>query len=411
VSTSTSDATNFYIARAAKRMDLAERVLKLLVTPTREVKVEVAIEKDDGDLAIFTGYRTQHNNARGPYKGGLRYHPHVDADHCLSLASLMTWKTAVVDIPYGGGKGGIDCDPHQLSERELERVTRKFTQQIHELIGPQVDIPAPDMGTNARMMGWIMSEYSKFHGFAPGVVTGKPLDLHGSPGREEATGRGLLVAGEEALKRLGKGIAGTTFAVQGFGNVGSNAARLIHAAGGKVIAVSDHVGGVFDKDGLDIPAVLKHAKAKGTPHGYDGAGEISNAELLACECDVLVPAALDSVITKHNAPHIRAKLVLEGANGPTLPEADEILERREVVVVPDVLANAGGVTVSYFEWVQNLQSFRWELEEINEKLARRMRAAFETVWNLATTKKVSLREAAFLVAIGRVGRATVAQGL
>jgi glutamate dehydrogenase (NAD(P)+) len=392
-------------------MDLTDRLLKLLVTPTRSVKVEVAIETDDGDLAIYTGYRVQHNNARGPYKGGLRYHPHVDEDHSLSLASLMTWKTAIVDIPYGGGKGGVNCDPHKLSERELERITRKFVQQIHEMIGPAVDIPAPDMGTNARTMAWIMSEYQKFHGFAPGVVTGKPLDLHGSPGREEATGRGLLVVAEEALRRMGREIAGTTFAVQGFGNVGSNAARLIHQAGGKVIAVADHVGGVYEKEGLDIPALLRHAKEKKTPHGFPGAREISNAELLVCECDVLVPAALDSVITKENAGEIRAKLVLEGANGPTLPEADEILEKREVVVVPDILANAGGVTVSYFEWVQNLQSFRWEVDEINDKLARRMRAAFETVWNLAASKKVSLREAAFLVAIGRVGRATVAMGL
>jgi glutamate dehydrogenase (NAD(P)+) len=407
----TFEATNHFLRKAMQRMDLAEHIQTLLVTPTREVKVEVPIELDDGSIAVFTGFRVQHSNARGPYKGGLRYHPLMDDEHSRALASLMTWKTAVVDIPYGGGKGGINCDPAKLSERELERATRRFIQQIHELIGPQVDIPAPDVNTNATTMGWIMSEYSKFHGFSPAVVTGKPLDLHGSPGREEATGRGILYIAQEVLKRLNRKVEGTSFAVQGFGNVGSNAARLLHAAGGKVVAVSDVKGGIYSKAGLDIPAVLKHLAETRSVVGFPGADAMSNEALLTCECDVLVPAALDGVITKENAPEVRAEIILEGANGPTLPDADEILHKRERIVVPDILTNAGGVTVSYFEWVQNLQSFRWELDEINDKLARRMRAAFETIWNLATTKKISLREAAFIVAIGRVGRATLIMGL
>ncbi len=407
----TFEATNYFLRKAAKRMDLAERVQTMLMTPTREVKVGVSIELDNGELAVYQGFRVQHSNVRGPYKGGLRYHPQVDDDHARSLASLMTWKTAVVDIPYGGAKGGISCDPKTMSEREVERATRKFIQQIHELIGPQVDIPAPDVNTNATTMGWILSEYSKFHGFSPGVVTGKPLDLHGSPGREEATGRGVLYCAEEVLGRLGKKIAGTTFAVQGFGNVGSNAARLLHEAGGKILAVSDVSGGIRNPAGLDIPAVIKHVRETRGVAGFPGSTPISNEDLLVSECDVLVPAALDGVITRENAPEIRAKVILEGANGPTLPDADEILFKREIISVPDILCNAGGVTVSYFEWVQNLQSFRWELDEINQKLSRKMRSAFETVWNLATSRKISLREAAFIVAIGRVGRATLVMGV
>jgi glutamate dehydrogenase (NAD(P)+) len=405
------DAANYYLRKAAKRMDLAERVQTLLMTPTREVKVEVAIELDSGDLAVFQGFRVQHSNARGPYKGGLRYHPVMDDDHARSLASLMTWKTAVVDIPFGGAKGGINCDPKLLSERELERATRKFIGQIHDIIGPNIDIPAPDVNTNATTMAWIMSEYSKFHGFSPAVVTGKPVDLFGSQGREEATGRGLLYCAEECLQRMGRKIDGTTFAIQGFGNVGSNAARLLHAAGGKVIAVSDVKSGILNKAGLDIPALLKHVKETKLVEGFAGAQTISNEELLTLDCDVLAPCALDGVITRENAGEVRAKLVLEGANGPTLPEADEILHRREIVVVPDILCNAGGVTVSYFEWVQNLQQFRWEVDEVNEKLSRRMRAAFDTVWKLATSRKISLREAAFIVAIGRVGRARITMGI
>jgi glutamate dehydrogenase (NAD(P)+) len=391
-------------------MDLAERVQQLLITPARTVKVEVAIELDNGDLGNFTGFRCQHSNDRGPFKGGLRFHPALDEDHAEALASLMTWKTAVVDIPYGGGKGGINCDPRVMSQKELQRTTRRFVQQIHEIIGPQVDIPAPDMGTNATVMAWIMSEYSKFHGFSPAVVTGKPLDLHGSAGREEATGRGVMYACEEILRRLKEQIAGTTFSIQGFGNVGSHAARLLAQHGGKIVCVSDIGGAVHNPEGLDVLRLFKHVEQNGSVVGFDGGEAIDGEGVLTYGCDVLIPAALDGVITRENASEIRAKVVIEAANGPVLPEADEILESKGVVVVPDIYANAGGVTVSYFEWVQNLQSFRWEIDDINEKLRRKMSSAFETIYNLATRKKISLREAAFIVAIGRVGRATLYMG-
>ncbi|RME76075.1 MAG: glutamate dehydrogenase [Planctomycetota bacterium] len=405
-----TEATTWYFRKAARRMDLAERVQRLLVTPARTVKVEVAIELDNGELANFTGFRCQHSNDRGPFKGGLRYHPALDEDHAEALAALMTWKTAVVDIPFGGAKGGINCDPRTMSAKELQRTTRRFVQQIHEVIGPQVDIPAPDMGTNATVMAWIMSEYSKFHGFSPAVVTGKPLDLHGSAGREEATGRGVMYATEQILGRLDRQIAGSRFSIQGFGNVGSHAARLLAGQGGKIVCVSDIGGAIYNPEGIEIDRLLEHVRETGTVAGFDGAAPIEPEQVLTCECDVLIPAALDGVITRENAEEVRAAVVIEAANGPVLPEADEILERRGIVVVPDIYANAGGVTVSYFEWVQNLQSFRWEVDDINDKLRRRMQTAFDTIYRLATRKKISLREAAFIVAIGRVGRATLYMG-
>lgn len=405
------EATNRFFRQAAKRMDLAERIQTLLITPARTVKVEVAIELDNGELGNFTGYRVQHSNDRGPYKGGLRFHPHVDEDHAGSLASLMTWKTAVVDIPYGGAKGGVNCNPRTMSEKEVERVTRRFVQQIHEIIGPQVDIPAPDVNTNATVMAWIMSEYSKIHGFAPAVVTGKPLDLHGSAGREEATGRGVMYATENLLKTIGRGLKGTTFVIQGFGNVGSNAARLLVEKGAKILGVSDVNGAIYAEDGLDIPALLEHAKATRTVVGFQDHDTISNDEILLKPCDVLIPAALGGVLTAENANDVQAKIIVEAANGPTVPDADEIFQRRDITVIPDIYANAGGVTVSYFEWVQNLQSFRWEKDDIDQKLHRRMETTFDTIHRLATTKKISLREAAFIVAIGRVGRATLYMGI
>ncbi len=405
-----SEATTWYLRKAARRMDLAERVQRLLITPARTIKVEVAIELDNGDLANFTGFRCQHSNDRGPFKGGLRFHPALDEDHAEALASLMTWKTAVVDIPFGGAKGGINCDPRVMSPKELQRVTRRFVQQIHEVIGPQVDIPAPDMGTNATVMAWIMSEYSKFHGFSPAVVTGKPLDLHGSAGRAEATGRGVMYAAEEILRRLDRAIEGTRFAIQGFGNVGSHAARLLAEQGGKVVGVSDIGGAIYNARGIDVARLLGHVERQGTVAGFDGAEPIDGEAVLTCACDVLIPAALDGVITRENAHEVQAEVVIEAANAPVRPEADEILEKRGIVVVPDIYANAGGVTVSYFEWVQNLQSFRWEVDDINDKLRRKMATAFETIYHLATRKKISLREAAFIVAIGRVGRATLYMG-
>lgn len=408
---SSFEETNYYFRKAAQVMELGEHVQALLLNPYREITVNIPLELDSGEVRTFTGYRIQHNKSRGPLKGGLRYHPAVDLDETRSLASLMTWKTAIVDIPFGGGKGGITVDPKQLSEREIERLTRKFIEQIHESIGPMKDIPAPDMNTNAQVMAYVMSEYSKFYGHSPAVVTGKPLDLHGSEGREEATGRGVMYVAEQALETMGRTLAGATFVVQGFGNVGSNACRLIAQAGGKIVATSDMYGGIYNKDGLDIPALAQHMAKHRTVKGFPGAEEVSNEDLLLLECDVLVPAALGHVLTAENAGDVRAKLIVEGANAPTTPQADEIFEKRGIMVVPDILANAGGVTVSYFEWTQNIQQFSWELDKVNTELRRIMLKAFHTVYKVATEKKLSMRTAAFIVGIGRVGKATVLQGI
>jgi glutamate dehydrogenase (NAD(P)+) len=335
-------------------MDVGERIETLLATPLREVKVQVSIELDSGEIRTFTGYRIQHDNSRGPMKGGLRYHPKVDQDETIGLASLMTWKTAVVNLPYGGAKGGITCDPAQMSLKELERLTRKFVDQIQDIIGPTRDVPAPDVNTNPQVMAWIMDQYSKYHGHSPAVVTGKPLDLYGSKGREAATGRGVLYVCREILRDLGMPVKGSRVAIQGFGNVGSRTARLLAEDGAVIVAASDVHGGVKNPQGLDVVGLFEHVKRQGTVKGFAGGNACSNDEVLAADCDVLVPAALGGVITRRNAAEIRARVIVEGANGPTDPEADEILEKRGVVVVPDILANAGGVTVSYFEWVQNL---------------------------------------------------------
>ena len=406
------EEVNYYFRKAARVMDLSAAVERMLVTPFREVKVDVSITLDSGELGTFIGYRVQHDKSRGPMKGGLRYHPTVDLDEALGLASLMTWKTAVVNLPYGGAKGGIAVDPARLSPREQERLTRRFVQQIHDIIGPQTDIPAPDVNTNAQVMAWIMDEYSRIHGFSPAVVTGKPVDLFGSKGREEATGRGVIMALEEYLEDAGLGdVRGKTFAVQGFGNVGSWACRFVHERAGKVLAVSDHRGGVRNPEGLDVPRLVAHAKATGTVTGFSGADAISNAELLVESVDVLVPAALGGVITEANAKDVRARVVLEAANAPTTPRADEILGERGVTVLPDIWVNAGGVTVSYFEWAQNIQQFSWEEDKINAELGRHMRDAYATLARIVRERKVSFRTAAFIVAIGRVGRATVLRGV
>jgi len=406
------EEVNYYFRRAARVMDLSPHVERMLITPFREVKVDVSISLDSGELGTFIGYRVQHDRSRGPMKGGLRYHPAVDMDEVLGLASLMTWKTAVVNLPYGGAKGGIAVDPARISERELERLTRRFVQQIHDLIGPQTDIPAPDMGTNAQVMAWIMDEYSKIHGFSPAVVTGKPVDLFGSRGREEATGRGVLFAMEEFLKDVGGGeIRGKRCAIQGFGNVGSWTARFLHEAGAKVVAVSDHRGGITNPEGLDVPKLVEHARRTRTVAGFPGVDSISNAELLVSDVDVLIPAALGGVITRENARDVRARYVVEAANAPTTPEADEILTERGIPILPDIYANAGGVTVSYFEWTQNIQQFTWEEAKIVGELRRYMSEAYTTLSKVARQHRVPLRTAAFIVAIGRVGRATVLRGL
>ncbi|KRT75319.1 MAG: glutamate dehydrogenase, glutamate dehydrogenase (NAD(P)+) [Candidatus Rokubacteria bacterium CSP1-6] len=406
------EEVNYYFRRAARIMDVSSHVERMLVTPFREVKVDVSITLDSGELGTFIGYRVQHDRSRGPMKGGLRYHPTLDMDEALGLASLMTWKTAIVNLPYGGAKGGIAVDPHQLSDRELERLTRRFVEQIHDIIGPQTDIPAPDMGTNAQVMAWIMDEYSKIHGFSPAVVTGKPVDLFGSKGREEATGRGVVFAMEEFLKDVGGGeIRGKRCAIQGFGNVGSWAARFLHEAGARVVAVSDQRGGIRNPEGLDIPKLLEHARRAKTVVGFPGADSISNPELLVSDVDVLIPAALGGVLTKENANDVRARYLVEAANAPTTPEADEILTRRGIQILPDVYANAGGVTVSYFEWTQNIQQFTWEEAKISTELKRYMSEAYATLSRVARERRVPLRTAAFIVAIGRVGRATTLRGL
>jgi len=403
------EESHYYFNHAADVLDLSDNIRRIALTPFRVVKVEIVTEDDQGQLMHHIGYRVQHNPARGPMKGGLRYHPSVDEDHTTALANLMTWKTAVVDVPYGGAKGGIDCDPAMMSERELDGVTRQFVSQIKEIIGPTLDIPAPDVNTNAKVMGWIMDEYSKFNGFSPGVVTGKPVHLFGSEGRDEATGRGVMYVLEEALKERSKSLSDVTVAIQGFGNVGSHAARLIAEQGGKILAVADHMGGVSNTDGLDIPALVEWAAEHGTVKGFPDGDVFDGPEVLTWDVDVLIPAALEDVITKENAGDIRADIVVEAANGPTTPQADEILQERGVLVIPDILANAGGVTVSYFEWAQNIQQFRWELERINDELSKIMRRSYAAVNAIVKEKNVSPRTAAFILAIRRVGRAVLSR--
>ena len=411
MTTSSHETTVRYFNRAAELMGLSANMRKLLVTPMREVKVEIGLERDNGDIATFIGYRIQHDESRGPMKGGLRYHSDVDADEVLALATLMTWKTAVVNIPFGGAKGGVAVDVHTLSPGELERLTRRFVDQIHDIIGPDKDIPAPDMGTNAQVMAWIMNQYSRLHGFNPAVVTGKPVELHGSEGREEATGRGVAGVTIALLEKLGQIPQATTIAIQGFGNVGSYAARFLHEQKCRICAVSDASGGVWNRDGLDIAQLAQHLQATGHVADFSGGSSLSNEELLAADVDILIPAALGNVITQDNVAKIRARYIVEAANNPTTYEANDLLEAREIIVVPDILANAGGVTVSYFEWVQNRQQFRWNLEHVRRELDRTMAESFEKVWNLAKERHVSLRTAAYLLGIGRVGRATVLGGL
>ena len=401
----------YYFDQAAERMGLSKNMQTLLLTPEREVKVQVAVERDNGEISTFIGFRIQHNSTRGPMKGGLRFHHEVDADEMLALATLMTWKTAIVNIPYGGAKGGVALNVRELSPGELERVTRKFVDKIHDMVGPDKDIPAPDMGTNAQVMAWIMNQYEKYHGYNPACVTGKPLELHGADGREEATGRGVVTLTVEFLKRMKQEIRGTSVAIQGFGNVGSHMARFLDELGAKIVCVTDALGGVWNPDGLDIPRLLLYAKDHVGVKGFPDAEPITNQELFAAEVDVLIPAALGSVLTAKNAGDVRAKYIIEAANNPTDPQADEIFEKRGITILPDVLANSGGVTVSYFEWVQNRQHFKWELSRVRQELDRILVDSLGKVWQIAEDKKVSLRVAAYLLGIGRVGRATVLGGI
>jgi glutamate dehydrogenase (NAD(P)+) len=406
------DATRFYFDQAADQMDLSDNVRRLLVTPKREVQVQVAVERDNGEIHTYIGYRVQHDSSRGPMKGGMRYHPEVDLDEVRSLAALMTWKTAVVDLPYGGAKGGIAIDPKSLSVRELEQITRRFVDEIHDVIGPDIDIPAPDMGTNAEVMAWFMNQYAKYHGFSPAVVTGKPVELHGLPGREEATGRGVGIMAVKLLSRLGRKPNQTRVAIQGFGNVGSHAAKFLAEAELKVVAVSDVTGGYYRPDGLNVLDVLRYAQHHhGTLAGYAEAETINNEQLLGLDVELLIPAALGGVLTAKNAPQVKAPMIIEAANAPIHPDADEVFDEARIVVLPDILANAGGVTASYFEWVQNRQHYRWGINRVRQELDRVMSDAFESIWEIASQRKVSLRTAAYILGIGRVGRATILGGI
>lgn len=406
------DATQLYFNHAADHLDLSDNVRRWLLMPLREIQVQVTIEMRSGDIASFVGYRVQHDNSRGPMKGGLRFHPDVNLDEVRSLAALMTWKTAVVNLPYGGAKGGIAIDPRQLDRRDLERVTRKFVDQIHDLIGPDIDIPAPDMGTNADVMAWFMNQYAKYHGFSPASVTGKPVELYGLPGREEATGRGVGILAYKLISRLGRKPPATRVAIQGFGNVGSHAAKFLSEADFKVVAVSDVSGAYYRPEGLDISDVLRfvHEHPQGLS-GYTGGERISNEDLLELDVELLIPAALGGVLTAENAPRVKAPLIIEAANGPIMPEADALFDEREIVVLPDILANAGGVTASYFEWVQNRQHYQWGITRVRQELDHVLSESFERVWELAQERRVSLRTAAYIIGIGRVGRASILGGI
>jgi glutamate dehydrogenase (NAD(P)+) len=416
-----SDQNPFHIAQqqfdtAAELLGLHDSVRAILRVPQRELTVNFPVKFDDGSTRVFTGYRVQHNLSRGPVKGGIRYHPSVDIDEVRALAMWMTWKCALVNIPYGGAKGGVVVDPHELSLGELERLTRRFATEISILLGPEKDIPAPDVNTNGQVMAWIMDTISMHRGYTvSAVITGKPIHVGGSLGRVEATGRGVSLMVREAARRMGRSLEGLRIAVQGFGNVGSTAARLLHEQGSRIVGVADASGAYYRSVGLDIGAMQSYAEQHPFRQleGYHAPGveRMSGAELLELDCDVLIPAALENQIHAQNAERIRARLIVEGANGPTTPDADAILAERGVTVVPDILANAGGVIVSYFEWVQGLQSFFWDEYDINGKLERILVGAFERVWALAEERRLPLRTAAYLLAVERVAEASMIRGL
>ncbi len=404
------DTVNRYIIEAATSLKLDDGLMSFLLTPDRQLRVEIPIIRDNGKLEVFIGYRIQHNDSRGPFKGGLRYHPEVTDSEVSALASLMTWKTAIVDIPFGGAKGGIQVDTKTLSLLELERLTRRFTDVIDPIIGPNIDIPAPDVATNEQTMAWIMDQYSRRHGYTPAIVTGKPVSLGGSEGRGAATGLGVAFATREACQSFGIDLKGARVVIQGFGKVGTHTAISLRDMGAKIIGISDVSGGVVNTRGIDLAEALRLHAATGSIHGLQDGQSVSNAELLATECDVLIPAALEDVFTEQNADSVKTKLIVEGANAPTTFEADHIFQQRGIHIVPDILANAGGVTVSYFEWVQNLQQFRWELSEVNQRLERRMVQGYHAIKAKAEEHRTTLRRGAFLLALDRVAEATRLRG-
>jgi glutamate dehydrogenase (NAD(P)+) len=402
------------VDKAVARLDLDPGIIAKIKSTRREFTVNFPVKMDDGSIKIFTGHRIQHNTTRGPAKGGIRYHPDVDLDEVKALAMWMTWKCAVVNIPFGGAKGGITCDPKTMTPREIENMTRRYVYEISMMIGPDRDIPAPDVNTNPQVMAWILDTYSTLKGYSvPGVVTGKPLELGGSLGRLEATGKGVFTIAQETAHHLDFPIEGARVAIQGCGNVGGMAANYFDRAGAKVIAISDYLGGIYNPKGLNVPEALscRNQYSCFITHKGPGWEEITNQELLELDCDILVPAAIENQITGANASKIKAKMIVEGANGPTTPEADEILNDRGIFIAPDILANAGGVTVSYFEWVQNLQELIWNEEEISERLNRILKKSFAEVLGIARKEKADMRTAALMLGVGRVARATKLLGI
>lgn len=404
------DIVRHYFDLAADRLGLADDIRVVFWTPYREVTVQIPVKLSDGKTHVYSGYRIQHNGARGPYKGGIRFHPEVDIDEVRALASLMTWKTAVVNLPFGGAKGGVNCPAGDLEPSELQRIARSFMDKIEKVLGPTRDIPAPDVNTNAQTMAWFMDEYGKLHGHTPAICTGKPISLEGSYGREAATGRGCVYMFREAAPQLGLSPADTTFAIQGFGNVGSWAARIMQQLGAKMVAVSDANGAIRSDAGIDANALQEHISGGGLITEFEGAEPIDPDDLVAVPCDVFIPAALGGMIHEHNADRMECKILVEGANSPTTPAADRILHEKGVYIIPDVMANAGGVVVSYFEWVQNLQHFRWDEREVNDKLGTIMRRSYREVSGRAKEARTDLREAAYLVGIERVVDAARTRG-
>jgi len=397
---------------AARVMELDPGVHEVLSHPRRALEVAIPVKMDDGTIQVFTGYRVHHNTSRGPSKGGIRYHPSVTLDEVKALAMWMTWKCAVVGIPFGGAKGGVIVEPRKLSKGELQRMTRRYAYEILPLIGPERDIPAPDLGTNEQIMAWIMDTYSTREGYSvPGVVTGKPLSIGGSAGRSMATARGVMYVTLATLKHLGMSVEEARIVVQGFGNVGGGTVELLHQQGCRIVGVSDVQGGVHNPEGLSPLGLRAHEEQYGTIAGYEGGEKVTNEELLELPCDVLIPAAIEGQLTRANADRIRASVIVEAANGPTVPEADEIFEERGILVVPDILANAGGVTVSYFEWVQDIQAYYWSEDEVNDRLRQIMEKSYVDVLNVAEERKVSMRTSATILGVGRVAEAHITRGL
>jgi glutamate dehydrogenase (NAD(P)+) len=404
------EIVSHYFDGAADRLGIRDDVAAVLKSSYREVQVQLPVVRDDGKIHVYSGYRVQHNGARGPYKGGVRFHPEVDLDEVRALASLMTWKTAIVGVPYGGAKGGVNCPARDMNERELQQIARSFMQKIEKVLGPNRDIPAPDVNTNAQTMAWMMDEYGKLHGHTPACVTGKPLSLEGSHGRESATGRGVVFMFQEAARDIDLDPEKATFVVQGYGNVGSWAARLMQDLGAKLIGVSDADGAIRSDDGIDAYALAEHTKGGHGVTEFEGVEQIDPADLLEIECDVFIPAALGGMVHEANADRLKCRMMVEGANSPTTPKADAILAENGVHVIPDVMANAGGVVVSYFEWVQNMQHLRWEEDEVNSKLEKIMQQAYRDVREKAQDQDLPLRPAAFELGIERVLEAAQARG-